>query len=100
MHNLIRKLNTPITMIVVSALIIIIVGFAWYRYQAAGTFKKAVFLGDSYTEGAGASSSNRSYVRYAAPMAGLRPAVPAAQGGTGILADGGRGGKQKFDDRL
>src|SRR5919107_3761493 len=109
MHNLIRKLNTTIAVIVVFALVIIIVDFAWYRNQAEPVpettvpiteIKKAVFLGDSYTEGQGASSSDRSYVRYAAPVAGLRPAVRAAQGATGILADGGGGDRQKFDDRL
>jgi lysophospholipase L1-like esterase len=61
---------------------------------------EAIFLGDSYTEGQGASSPDLSYVRYAGEASGLS-ARPAAQGGTGIVADSdGVNGRTKFDDRL
>jgi lysophospholipase L1-like esterase len=93
-------------MLVVLMVILIwitIVGSLVYLSQesvAPKSDQTAVFLGDSYTEGTGASSPSNGYVRYAGEVAGLN-AKPAAQGGTGIVADnGGAIGAQKFDDRL
>jgi lysophospholipase L1-like esterase len=61
----------------------------------------AVFLGDSFTEGTGTSSPERGYLAYAAKAAGL-DARPAAEGGTGIIADRHQNNSknQKFRDRL
>ena len=59
----------------------------------------AVFLGDSFTEGAG-GSDNGGYVDTAGRVSGL-DALPAGMGGTGIVNDyGGEGGRVKFRDRL
>lgn len=99
MSSLPRKLNSPMAVIAVVALFIIVDGFLWYRYQAS-VAPSSIFLGDSFTEGAGASDTQDGYVKYAAEEAGL-DAQPAAQGATGIVADyGGVDGKKKFRDRL
>ena len=59
----------------------------------------AVFLGDSFTEGAGGSDYG-GYVDTAGRVSGL-DALPAGMGGTGIVNDyGGEGGRVKFRDRV
>jgi lysophospholipase L1-like esterase len=59
----------------------------------------AVFLGDSFTEGAG-GTLHGGYVSTAGEVAGL-DAEPSGMGATGIINDyGGRGGRVKFRDRL
>ena len=59
---------------------------------------RAIFLGDSYTEGAGGSMQG-GYVVFAGIAAGL-DAWASGVGGTGIVSDGGGvNGKTKFRDR-
>ena len=59
----------------------------------------AIFLGDSFTEGAGGTRYG-GYVSTAGKVAGL-DALPSGVGATGIVNDyGGRGGRVKFRDRL
>jgi lysophospholipase L1-like esterase len=59
----------------------------------------AIFLGDSFTEGAG-GTRHGGYVSTAGKVAGL-DALPSGMGATGIVNDyGGRGGRVKFRDRL
>jgi len=59
---------------------------------------RAIFLGDSYTEGAGGSMQG-GYVVFAGIAAGL-DAWASGVGGTGIVSDGGGvDGKTKFRDR-
>jgi lysophospholipase L1-like esterase len=60
---------------------------------------RAIFLGDSYTEGAGGSMPG-GYVVFAGIAAGL-DAWASGVGGTGIVSDGGGvDGKTKFRDRV
>jgi lysophospholipase L1-like esterase len=60
---------------------------------------RAIFLGDSYTEGS-AGSCYGGYVIYAGIAAGL-DAWPSGVGGTGILNNGGGAdGKKKFRERV
>ena len=67
--------------------------------QDAAQRPTAVFLGDSFTEGAG-GSRHGGYVDTAGRVAGL-DALPAGMGATGIVNDyGGEGGRVKFGDRV
>ena len=115
-----EKLNTPKAVIVVLVLFAILDGFLLYKSQGSistisfvseqtpvevdsavvqAKNPRAIFLGDSFTEGAGGSRSG-GYVTYAAKAAGLN-ARPSGVGATGIIADyGGVDGKKKFRERL
>jgi len=115
-----EKLNTPKAVIVVLVLFAIVDGFLLYRYHGSistisfaseqtpvevdsavvqAKNPRAIFLGDSFTEGAGGSRSG-GYVTYAGEAAGLN-ARPSGVGATGIVADyGGVDGKKKFRERL
>lgn len=60
--------------------------------------KKAVFLGDSFTEGTGGSGVMNSYGTVVANMLGLE-AIQSGSGGTGYL-NSGTAGRVKFQDRV
>jgi lysophospholipase L1-like esterase len=119
----IEKLNTLKVMVVLGiALMIIVDGFLYHQHlqlvaaarnaaaldQPTGEIGSvedkaerptAIFLGDSYTEGASGSRYG-GYVEIAGREAGL-DAWPSGVGGTGIINDaGGSYGRVKFRDRV
>ena len=118
----IEKLNSLKAVVLVSALLLIVDGFLMYGYLESVAVARntaapdqptgesgsaedeaerptAVFLGDSYTEGAGGTRYG-GYVPIAGREAGL-DAWPSGVGATGIINGGGGSyGKVKFRDRV
>ena len=114
--------NTQKMLVVLATLVCVIDGFLLHRYLDEVALAKssaasdqptrelvsaqedaqrpfAIFLGDSFTEGAGGTRYG-GYVHTAGEVAGL-DARASGSGATGIVNDyGGKGGRVKFRDRL